>query len=281
MPVENPSSKSHGSRFLQLPLELRLKIYEYALTVPNDYMDKPLMVVHDRGNVFTSRGRFRALNMCPSWANEDGTARNMMAVNRRIHAEVEDYLYSKHTLFFRNSVDLDKLGSFLDTLSDTARRRIRNVGFEVFFFVHTQIGVPKRTIKQYEKAGQILASRLPCLKNILFYLDPRFYYPSACVGGGELAARGVLDLATRFGPLRKSLSFYPLPSGHQHLADEIKDLPLWGDAASIVPNYPPIPEPPSALKPRDYDCVDEVHKGVCKDVRKDSLLYRQLSSLVW
>jgi hypothetical protein len=277
MAMKDQSGQTRGSRFLELPMELRLKIYEYALTVPNEYMDQPLMVVHDRGNVFTSRGRYRALNMCPSWVNEDGTARNLMAVNRQIHAEAEDYLYSRHTLFFRNSVDLDKLDGFLDTMSDVARRRIRSVGFEVFFFVHTQIGVPKRTLKQYEKAGQILASRLPSLKNILFYLDPRFYYPSACVGGGELAARGVLDLATRFGPLRKELSFYPLPSGHQHLADEIQNLPGWDDVAPIVPNYPPIPEPPSALEPSGYDCSGEVRKGV----RKDSLLYRQLSTLVW
>ncbi|KAJ5104870.1 hypothetical protein NUU61_002217 [Penicillium alfredii] len=223
---QNCDSSLQTSHLLRLPTELRLKIYGYALAVPNDYLNKPLIVVHDRGNVFTARGRYRALSMCPSWEGEDGTARRLLAVNQQIHAEAEDYLYSQHTLFFRNSFDLDRLGDFLDTLSATARRRIRSVGFEVFFFVHTQIGVPKRTLKQYERAGRLLAEKLPQWSSVLFYLDPRFYYPSASCGGRELAARGVLDLATRFGPLCPEVDFFPLPNSHQHLLEEAQQL-LW------------------------------------------------------
>ncbi|KAJ5573914.1 uncharacterized protein N7459_008341 [Penicillium hispanicum] len=214
------------SQFLQLPTELRLKIYDYAFSVPNDYLDKPLIVVHDRGNVFTARGRYRALSMCPSWVGEDGTARNLLAVNRQIHDEAEDHLYAQHTLFFRHSVDLDRLGDFLDTLSATARRRIHSVGFEVFFFVHTQTGVPKRTLKQYERARDLLRQKLPHWESVLFYLDPRFYYPSACVGGRELAARGVRDLAARFGSSCAHVTFYPRPDSHRRLVEEAQQL-LW------------------------------------------------------
>lgn len=120
--TRNTTPKQSQSTFLRLPPELRLKIYEYALAVPNEYTDRPLIVVNDRGNTFTSRGQFRALSMCPSWVGQDGTARNLLSVNRQIHDEAEDFLYSRYTLFLLNSFDLDRLGAFLDTLSATARR---------------------------------------------------------------------------------------------------------------------------------------------------------------
>ncbi|XHG00158.1 hypothetical protein AWENTII_003626 [Aspergillus wentii] len=206
---------SKPSPFLRLPPEIRLKIYEYALAVPNDYMDRPLIVVNDKGKSFTARGRYRALSMCPSWVGEDGTARKLLAVNRLIHDEAEDFLYSRNTLFFLNSFDLDRIGDFLDTLSDTARNRIRSVGFEVFFFVHCETGVPKRTLKQYEQAGRLLQEKLPRWTSVHFYLHPRFYFPSSSVGGRELSARGVLYLATRFGKLRKEVHFFPVPAIHR------------------------------------------------------------------
>ncbi|CAG7964008.1 unnamed protein product [Penicillium nalgiovense] len=215
------------SRLLQLPAELRLKIYEYALDVPNEYLvSKPMIVLGDHGNTFTSRGQYRALSMSPHWVGEDGTARKLLAVNRQLHDEAEDFLYSTHTLFLRNSFNLDRLGDFLDTLSATARARIRSVGFEVFFFVHTQTGVPKRTLKQYETAARLLSEKLPRWNSVLLYLDPRYYYPSANVGGRDLTARGVFDLATRFGALCKDVSFYPLPNGDQHLIDEAQQF-VW------------------------------------------------------
>jgi hypothetical protein len=216
----------NAAYFLQLPAELRLKIYEYALAVPNEYINKPLIVISDRGNVFTIRNRYRALSMCPSWVGEDGTARKLLAVNHQIHDEAEDYLYSQNMLFFRNSFDLDRLGGFLDTLSPTACRRIRSVGFEVYFFVHTQIGVPKRTLKQYERAAKLLSVKLPEWSNVLFYLDPRFYYPAATVGGRERAARGVLDLAAKFGPLCRDITFYPLPASDSRFLWEAQQL-IW------------------------------------------------------
>ncbi|KAL4887816.1 hypothetical protein BDV59DRAFT_189862 [Aspergillus ambiguus] len=218
----NPPTRStpNDSPLLQLPFEIRLMIYEYAVTVPNDYMDRPLIVVHDRGNTFTARGRYRALSMCPSWVGEDGKVRSLLSVNRQLHNEVEDYLYSRNTLFFMNSFNLDHLGAFLDTLSATARTRIRSVGFEVFFFVHSQTGVPKRTLKEYERAGRVLSEKLPRWTNVVLYLDPRFYYAYGSVGGRELSARGVRYLATIFGAMRKELHFVALPSIHRHVMDE-------------------------------------------------------------
>ncbi|KAJ5689428.1 hypothetical protein N7462_003820 [Penicillium macrosclerotiorum] len=217
-----PNKPTETPYFLKLPAELRLKIYGYALTVPNDYVNKPLIVVNDRGNVFTVRGRYRALSMCPSWVGEDGTTRKLLAVNRQIHDEAEVYLYSQHTLFFRNSFNLDRLGDFLDTLSITARHCICSVGFEVFFFVHAQNGVPKRSLKQYARASTLLAQKLPHWRSTLFYLDPRFYYPTTAVGGRERAAYGVAELATHYGALCKELTFYPLPASDYHLLDQAR-----------------------------------------------------------
>lgn len=232
-PANRAEKGDMTSHLLRLPTELRLKIYEYALSVPNEYsIDRPMIVVDDRGNAFTSRGRYRALQMCPSWVGEDGTTRKLLRVNRLIHDEAEDFLYSRNTLFFRNSFDLNHLGAFLDTLSETARSRIRSVGFEVFFFVHSQTGVPKTTLKQYEQAGRLLHEKLPRWSSVLFYLDPRFYYPSVSVGSHELSARGVLYLATRFGAMRKDMHFFPLPPIHRHVMDEAQRLLRRGSRGS-------------------------------------------------
>lgn len=196
-------------------------IYDYALTIPNDYIDnRPLIVVNNRGNAFTARGRYRALAMCPSWVGENGKVRNLLSVNRQLHDEVEDYLYSHNTLFFLNSFNLDQLGVFLDTLSATARSRIRSVGFEVFFFVHSQTGVPKRLLKEYERAVRVLREKLPRWESVVFYLDPRFYFPAGSVGGRELSARGVWYLARVFGALRLDVRFVALPAIHRHVMDE-------------------------------------------------------------
>ncbi|KAJ5947432.1 hypothetical protein N7466_000447 [Penicillium verhagenii] len=181
----------------------------------NPQPQPPFMLIHDRGPIFTSRARYRALSMCPTWENTDGTARALLSVNRLIHTEAESHLYRTHTLFFRNSFDPDLIPAFLNTLSPTALASIRSIGFEVFFFVHNDAGVPKRPLRQYEHAREFLATKLPNWKSVLCYLDPRFYYPAAGVGGRELAARGVLDLARRFGDreygVKLDVSFYPCP----------------------------------------------------------------------
>ncbi|OQD73395.1 hypothetical protein PENDEC_c015G01748 [Penicillium decumbens] len=218
------SQPTKPSPFLQLPTEIRLQIYQWALSVPNDYVDRPLIVVNDCSNVST-RTRSRNKSTCPSWTGEDSTARKLLTVNHQIHDEAEDFLYSQRTLFFRHSFDLDRLDEFLDTLSSTARNRIRSVGFEVFFFVHAEPGVPKRTFKQYEKAGSLLRARLPRWNIVLFYLDPYFYYPPNSVSERDPAARGVANLAARFGALCKEVVFYPLP-------DEVR--PSIGEAQLVV-----------------------------------------------
>ncbi|PWY75168.1 hypothetical protein BO70DRAFT_398576 [Aspergillus heteromorphus CBS 117.55] len=220
------------SPFLKLPLELRLMIYEYAVDIPNEFMDRPLIVVNDRGNVFTARGRYRALAMCPSWVGENGRVRSLLSVNRQIHDEVEDLVYSRNTLFFLNSFNLDRLGVFLDTLSATARNRIRSVGFEIFFFVHSQTGVPKRTLREYKAAARMLMEKLPNWTSVIFYLDPRFYFPSSAVGGLESAARGIWYLATIFGAVGKDLHFFPLPSMHRYVMDDAKKMLQAGTRAS-------------------------------------------------
>ncbi|KAJ6107899.1 hypothetical protein N7523_009222 [Penicillium sp. IBT 18751x] len=191
-------------------MEIRLLIYERALTVLHDDMGRPLIVVDDSSK-FSTRSRFHHMFVCSSRTGEDGTARKLLAVNRQIHDEAEDFLYSRNTIFFQNSFDLDHLGKFLESLSNSARSHIRSVGFEVFFFVHAESGVPKRTFKQYEQAGSLLRAILPQWETVVFYIDPFFYFLPQSVGGRDSAARGVMDLSARFRALCGEVVFHTLP----------------------------------------------------------------------
>ncbi|CEJ60272.1 hypothetical protein PMG11_08852 [Penicillium brasilianum] len=282
IPMTTSNHDLNTASFLKLPVELRLKIYEYALAVPNNYINQPLIVINDRGNVFTARNRYRALSMCPSWVGEDGTARKLLAVNHQIHDEAEDYLYSHHTLFFRNSFDLDRLGDFIDSLSPTACRRIRSVGFEVFFFVHTQMGVPKRTLKQYESAARLLSVKLPEWRNVLFYLDPQFYYPAASVGGRARAVRGVLDLVAKFVPLCRDVTFYPLPASDGLLLWEAQQL-LWCTSSLGKPvsgeDMPLMNEKDSALEMLKRDRA--IGRSELPEYARASHPQRSIASWTW
>ncbi|KAL4870347.1 hypothetical protein BDV12DRAFT_60588 [Aspergillus spectabilis] len=177
------------SPFLLLPSELRLQIYSYILAIPTPYTTLTnhhnLIVINDTGNKSTTRAIYRSLHISPKWVGindelGDKKTLSLLSVNRQIHAEVEDFLYTGHTLFFLNGFDLDHLGDFLDTLSPTARRCIRSIGFEVYLYVHNSgsgTGVPKRSFRQYERAAKVVREKLPNLARVVFYLDPWF---SAC-----------------------------------------------------------------------------------------------------
>ncbi|KAL2839921.1 hypothetical protein BJY01DRAFT_218948 [Aspergillus pseudoustus] len=204
-----------ASPLLRLPPELRLQIYSYLLDIQTPYTplltthsnNRPLIVINDTGNKFTTRPLYRSLRISPTWVGlgdtfttakpQSKTAQaglqgplSLLAVNHQIHDEVEDYLFSTHTLFFLNSFDLDSLGPFLDTLSATARARIQCIGFEVYLFVHNgaNLNTPKRTFRQYERAARVLEQKLPSLTGVVFYLDPWF---SACVGGADGGSSGI------------------------------------------------------------------------------------------
>ncbi|KAL4991971.1 hypothetical protein BDW68DRAFT_173607 [Aspergillus falconensis] len=178
------------SPLLLLPPELRLQIYSYVFDIPTPYTtltqhSKPLIVINDTGNKYTTRAIYRSLHISPNWVgisksdspNERSKTLSLLSVNRQIHAEVEHFLYTSHTLFFLNGFDLDYLGEFLDTLSPTARSCIRSIGFEVYLFVHNSPGPVKRVFRQYERAARVVREKLPKLRSVLFYFDPWF---SAC-----------------------------------------------------------------------------------------------------
>ncbi|KAL4884154.1 hypothetical protein BJY04DRAFT_14867 [Aspergillus karnatakaensis] len=181
------------SPFLNLPPEIRLQIYSYILDIPTPYTtltnNNNLIVISDTGNKYTTRAIYRSLHISPKWVGINDTVAgtektlSLLSVNRQIHAEVEDFLYTSHTLFFLNGFDLDHLGEFLDTLSPTARKSIRSIGFEVYLFVHNPgSGVPKRSFRQYERAAKVVREKLPSLQRVVFYLDP--WFSACCEDGG-------------------------------------------------------------------------------------------------
>ncbi|KAI9374258.1 hypothetical protein BJX61DRAFT_532545 [Aspergillus egyptiacus] len=247
-----PHTTQKASPFLTLPPELRLQIYSYLLDIPNPYITRtsnPLIVINDTGNKFTTRPAYRALHISPKWevglGDCDSSNRNsssssnsnknkgpgtgtealaLLSVNRQIHAELEDFLYTDHTLFFLNGFDLDYLGEFLDTLSPTARKCIRSIGFEVYLFVHggydAEEGapVPKRSWASYERAAEAMSEKLPNLERVVFYLDPWF---SACSSDavfgpwndeGKVLARAVRFLVRVFGGLKVGIKLDFLPT---------------------------------------------------------------------
>lgn len=205
------------SPFLRLPPELRLQIYEHVLDNPTPYTSltehkKPLIVINDTGNKFTNRSIYRSLHFSPKWVGIGDDDLSLLSVNRQIHAEVENFLYTSHTLFFLNGFDLDHLGDFLDTLSPTARRCTRSIGFEVYLFVHNSnasgSSIPKRSFRQYERAAKVMREKLPNLRGAVFYMDPWF---SACCDDAvfgpwcderSVLARGVGFLVRAFGGVK-------------------------------------------------------------------------------
>ncbi|BCS29857.1 uncharacterized protein APUU_80160S [Aspergillus puulaauensis] len=205
------------SPFLRLPPELRLQIYECVLDIPTPYTSltdhkKPLIVINDTGNKFTNRSIYRSLHFSPKWVGIGDDDLSLLSVNRQIHAEVENFLYTSHTLFFLNGFDLDHLGDFLDTLSPTARRCTRSIGFEVYLFVHNSnssgSSIPKRSFRQYERAAKVMREKLPNLRGVVFYMDPWF---SACCDDAvfgpwcderSVLARGVGFLVRAFGGVK-------------------------------------------------------------------------------
>ncbi|KAL5337177.1 autophagocytosis associated protein [Aspergillus crustosus] len=226
------------SPFLLLPPELRLQIYSYILDIPTPYTDLTnnpnLIVINDTGNKYTTRATYRSLHVSPKWIGinddelgADKETLSLLSVNHQIHAEVEDFLYTSHTLFFLNGFDLDHLGEFLDTLSP--RRCIRSIGFEVYLYVHNNPGAgsaipPKRSFRQYERAAKVVREKLPNLARVVFYLDPWF---TACAEDNVFGpwsdergvlARGVGFLVRVFGVrmkwgLKMDLDFLPATIG--------------------------------------------------------------------
>ncbi|KAL4806148.1 hypothetical protein BDV18DRAFT_123111 [Aspergillus unguis] len=199
------------SLFLLLPAELRLQIYSYILDIPTPYTaltqsKKPLVVITDTGNKYTTRGIYRALHISPKWvsANDNisntaisrrGKKLSLLSVNHQIHSEAEPFLYTSHTLFFLNGFDPEYLAEFLDSLSPTARQCIRSIGFEICLYVHgdgceSENAVPKRSFRQYERAAKVIREKLPGLRSVSFYLDPWF--------AGWCDERSVLDRGVSF-----------------------------------------------------------------------------------
>ncbi|KAL3471391.1 hypothetical protein BJX99DRAFT_250486 [Aspergillus californicus] len=232
------TSTTKESPLLSLPPELRLQIYSYLLNIPEPTYSsslpptttKPrtnnqLIIITDTGNKYTTHPIYRALHIDPHWvSSSDKRERlSLLTVNRKLHAEFEDYIYTGHTLFFLNSFDLDYLGAFLSTLSPTARNCIRSIGFEVYLFVHgdgVEEGVPKRPWRSYERVAGVVAQMLPGLRRVVFYLDP--WFSACCADRNEVfgpwceeksvLARGVGFLVGVFGNLKEGLEMEFLPA---------------------------------------------------------------------
>ncbi|KAL2818442.1 hypothetical protein BDW59DRAFT_165515 [Aspergillus cavernicola] len=285
--ISTPTTTQKESPLLTLPPELRLQIYSHLFNIPTPYYtttrsQTPLILINDTGNKFTTRPTYRALHISPKWVvnntgsegeeqepnnNEKGGKERLalLSVNRKIHTELEDFLYTDHTLFFLNGFDLDYLGAFLSTLSPTARSCIRSIGFEIYLFIHGNGNedrgergmIPKRPWGSYERAAKVVKAELPNLDRVVFWLDPWFSACCGAGGGGEksvgpwcdersVLTRGVAFLLRAFGGVRggmgeMKMDFLPAFAMAAVSASSMVDVRRglsYADAKTSVPNPP-------------------------------------------
>lgn len=198
--------RSFQSRLLDLPLELRLIIYEYILFVPNEFWDRRFIVVRHHTNEYTTSTKQRGQLLTRRRGGNYQSLSCLLTVNRQISQEVEPYLYSKCTLFFSHSFAPLRASEFVDSMSDTARWGIQSVGFEIVFHVHSPPRGPKHRLQDYRDAAEMLASRLPNWKRVVIYLDPEGLYPTY---GEGTTHHGVQKILRDFQTLRKEVSISP------------------------------------------------------------------------
>jgi hypothetical protein len=214
--IKSPAPQQQPFRLMDLPAEVRLKIYEAYLDTAHPYLNRRLVLIGKRGSSFTSRSKYRALGINPVWEGGNGRLATLLTLNRQIYTEAAHHFYTQFTFLFANSFCPERAGTFLATLSHVVRTRIRHIGFEIVFSVHMDEVMPKQKLALYQEVPGLLPEVLPGLRSVLLYLNPIAYLPCDREG----AERGVLQLARFFGVMGTEVKFLPVEAMNREVIEK-------------------------------------------------------------
>jgi len=112
----SPPANVQQSKLLSLPPELRRQIFRLALTAPkNQYFQKNRVIVDVViGGLGSAYWGTKAMS-------------SLLRVNRQIHAEAKNVLYTDSVFRFAPSVTIAGLKKWFDRLSDYGRTMIRHI----------------------------------------------------------------------------------------------------------------------------------------------------------
>jgi len=163
-PPVTPPSKAH---LLRLPVEIRLRIISHALLPPPPRNDPSLdltLVLVDISATHKKDVKERPDEYY--WGTSRMTP--LLLVNRQIHVEAEDVLYSDFRFGFPHYLDAALVRGFLGSLSPRAVRLIRNVTVHVVLRMDGKGG---RAEKLWGKAFDALVREVPRLRSVNFVVD--------------------------------------------------------------------------------------------------------------
>ncbi|KAG8534274.1 uncharacterized protein KY384_001118 [Bacidia gigantensis] len=220
MPAEKLEQES---RFLLLPIEIRLLIYEYVLAPDRkeylqnvgDYRDPPLFFVNGRLVRFPICVSMNDIGRRPlwdSWYNESQVSYKPRIIlrpmiNRQIYAEIRQLLYKKKILFSEGTISPCQGHVHADELSSLLPSSLKRQSAETLRSI-TNLGLTAKTVDQ-EFSGSLTAAakesmlwisdNLPNLRSVHVFFSTAF---------------SKVDQATH-AQLAKALAFLP---GHLMIA---------------------------------------------------------------
>ncbi|MCJ1366011.1 hypothetical protein MMC16_005136 [Acarospora aff. strigata] len=139
--------------FMTLPLELRQEVYYYALLGPPSYG-----IPQDFIHIETAGSKIYDTYY---WGSEQMT--RLLRVNRQIHHEAEEVLYTRFQFGFPLYVRTQLVHDVLDPLSARARSLIRRVGLYIVLRTFPGPGA-KQAAPLWKDAFALLVRLLPGLR---------------------------------------------------------------------------------------------------------------------
>ena len=155
-------------RFLDLPLELRQRVYQFVLQPPS--LDR---YFPDCGPVQTCCPLRRPVNRPFTRAFTAG----LLRVNKQLHEETEVELYTKFDFFFQHICDFDQFQAFIMHLNPRCVAMIRSMRLYCAFFVEGRLDCFMAcSIEEQKEAWMLLKGKLEFLNTVTLAFDLRQHY---------------------------------------------------------------------------------------------------------
>jgi hypothetical protein len=164
-------SPSATLTLLNLPIEIRLKILHYALSIPSRTSRVPNAI-----SVFWPRAFFDPGKYKPPFYGTQAMS-SLLTISRQLHSELEEILFTRFIFSFPHYIRVASVQDFVSTISVRARTLLREIMLgipldlgceesEEFIDAHN-----KKKLALVEGALEYLKSELPGLQKVHFSLN--------------------------------------------------------------------------------------------------------------